>query len=182
MRFVKIIAEHKIIDSLFLKWREALGRDYPAYRNHAYRVFNFACELAKADGGDVEKLAIASAFHDVGIWLDNTFDYLAPSIQRASDYLSQTGHEEWIGEVGHIINFHHKIFPWRSSTSTLVEAFRRADWVDVCLFALPTRLPRQFMAEVLRCFPREGFHGRLVYFTWRWVKQHPFRPLPMFKL
>ena len=71
---------------------------------------------------------------------------------------------------------------FRGDKGKIVEAFRRADWLDVCLFALPTRLPRTFLDKVVQVFPRAGFHPRLVVFTLRWVRQHPFRPLPMFKL
>ncbi len=179
---MQILTNHPVIDSLFQEWKPRLGRDYTAYRHHVYRVFNLASALAGADGEDLEKLAAAAAFHDASIWLDDTFDYLEPSIGRAEAHLIENGHESWALEVKAMIGQHHKVSPWNGPGSRLVEAFRRADWLDVCLFALPTRLPRSFLGQVLKRFPRKGFHGRLVVFTIRWTRQHPFRPLPMFKL
>jgi hypothetical protein len=67
----------------------ALGGDFKAYRNHAYRVVNLC--VALSSGHQVEKIAIAAAFHDLGIWTDGTFDYLQPSVKLASDYLTHSG-------------------------------------------------------------------------------------------
>ena len=179
---MRIIQADEIIDELFEKWKPALGGDYLAYRNHAYRVFNLSSALASATGEDQEKLALASAFHDIGIWLDHTFDYLAPSTQRAVGHLSKIGLESWTDGIVEMIEQHHKVFPWHGPEQKLVEAFRKADWLDVCLFSLPTLLERSFLMAVLRAFPRNGFHGRLVLLTLRWWCKHPFNPLPMLKL
>jgi len=176
-----VVETHKTIDTLLQEWQPALGTDYLAYRNHIYRVFNFSCRLADAAGEQMEKLAIAAAFHDIGIWLDDTFDYLAPSSRRALDYPAQVGRVEWAEEVHQIIEQHHKVRPWRGTEPNLVECFRQADWLDVCLFTLPTRLERAFLAEVLRRFPRRGFHRRLVSLTLGWARKHPLDPLPIFK-
>jgi hypothetical protein len=177
----QVVETHETIDQLLQKWQPDLGKDYLAYRNHVYRVFNFSSGLAGATDEEKEKLAIVAAFHDVGIWLDNTFDYLEPSSKRAMSYLAQIGREEWSESVHHMIDQHHKIRPWRGSEQNLVESFRKADWLDVCLFALPSGLDRVYMAEVLRRFPRQGFHRRLVSLTLGWARKHPFNPLPIFK-
>lgn len=179
---MRLIERHPIVESLFETWETALAKDFLAYRNHAYRVLNFATALSDAEGEDLEKLAVASAFHDVGIWLDTTFDYLNPSIHRASEFLVAKGEDAWGPVVGNIIRQHHKVLPWRGPEGDLVEAFRRADWLDVCLFCLPTRLSRSFLRRVQEAFPRSGFHRRLIELTLWWAKKHPFRPLPMFKI
>jgi hypothetical protein len=172
---------HETVETLLNQWQPALGKDYLPYRNHVYRVFHFASRMADATEEDREKLAIAAAFHDVGIWLDGTFDYLEPSSQRAGDYLKLSGREEWIPTIEQMIEQHHKVRRWRGPEQNLVEAFRKADWLDVCLFALPTRLERTYLAEVLHMFPRQGFHRLLVSLTWGWARKHPFKPLPILK-
>jgi len=181
-RVMKVIESHPTVDRLLETWEGPLGRDFLAYRNHAYRVLNFAAALSGARREELEKLAVAAAFHDVGIWLDATFDYLEPSVRRAQEFLVASDHAEWVPVVGEIIREHHKVLPWHGPGADLVEAFRRADWLDVCLFCLPTRLERRFLQEVRGAFPRSGFHRRLVELTWWWAKQHPFRPLPMFRI
>jgi hypothetical protein len=180
---MKIHTDYTTIDSLFSDWKDRLGSDYLPYRNHVYRVFNLASALAKANHEDIEKIAIASAFHDVSIWLDATFDYLDPSAQRAESYLLNIGNESWMRTVNLMIGQHHKVTPWRGrgAESLLVEAFRCADWLDIMFFMLPTRLPKSFLCEVERTFPREGFNGRVTALTLRWALRHPFNPLPMFR-
>ena len=179
---MKIIDSYPTIEKLFESWHDSLGRDFVPYRNHVYRVFNLAVALSDANGAGVEKLAVISAFHDVGIWLDNTFDYIEPSVTRASEFLLQHQLCAWISIVARAIRAHHKVFPWTGNGSNLVESFRRADWMDVCLLALPTRLSRGFVYSVLRTFPRKGFHYRLVVLSLPWILRHPLRPLPMFRL
>ena len=41
---------------------------------------------------NLNKGAVAVAFHDLGIWTDNTLDYLPPSVNRAKTYLAEIQH------------------------------------------------------------------------------------------
>lgn len=81
-----------------------------------------AVDLSGASHKDLDILAIAAAFHDIGIWL------------------------------------------------------------DVCLMALSSRVPRTRRRALVSTFPRRGFHRFLIRQTAAWWWRHPFRPLPMFKL
>lgn len=54
-----------------------LGDDFTAYRNHTYRVANLCVALSRTNAEQLEKIAMATAFHDLGIWTDHTFDYLS---------------------------------------------------------------------------------------------------------
>lgn len=173
---------HPISERLLTDWRDALGRDADSYGNHVRRVLAMAADLSGATDEDLDLLAIAAAFHDVGIWLDGTFDYLEPSVARAAGYLRDTGRTESTDEVATIIRQHHRMRPWRHPDGRLVEAFRRADWLDVCLMALPSRVPRTRRRALVRTFPRRGFHRRLLVIGARWWGRHPLRPLPMLKL
>jgi len=42
----------------------ALGDDFEGYRNHAYRVANLCAAQLRPTGEEVEKVAVAAAFHD----------------------------------------------------------------------------------------------------------------------
>jgi HD domain len=57
-----------------------LGHDLIAYRNHVYRVVNLCLAIVEDSRVDLEKIAIAAVFHDLGIWTNHTFDYIAPSV------------------------------------------------------------------------------------------------------
>lgn len=57
---------------------------YQPYKNHVYRVFNFCFLLHQSTPDEREKFIIAGCFHDIGIWKNNTIDYLAPSIEEGT--------------------------------------------------------------------------------------------------
>ena len=65
--------------------------------------------------------------------------------------------------------------------TTMLEAFRRADWIDVSLGVRRFELHRQDFTRIVAQFPRLGFHLRLVQFSLRHGLRHPLRPLPMLK-
>src|SRR5262249_2313925 len=101
-----------------------------AYRSRVYRVVNL-CVAIVGGRGELEKIATAAVFHDLGIWTDRTFDYIAPSIALAREYLVARAREDWITEISTMIADHHKITPSRANPNSLVEPFRQADWIDV---------------------------------------------------
>ena len=73
------------IDEVLGDHASDLRHDFTGYRNHVYRVVNF-CTAIVGDRGDLEKVAVAAAFHDLGIWTNKTFDYIPPSLALAREY------------------------------------------------------------------------------------------------
>lgn len=124
-------------------------------------------------------ILIASAFHDLGIWTNRTFDYLPPSVELAKSYLSSHGLGALEAEVCTIISEHHKLLPYKGQFSLSVEAFRKADLVDISMGVIRFGLPSSFVQPVRAAFPNAGFHRLLVRLTARQFVQSPFRPLPM---
>jgi hypothetical protein len=142
---------------------------------------NLRMAAGPADDAAVEKVAIAAAYHDIGIWTARTFDYLAPSAKLACDHLACGGHADWRGEVDGMIREHHKIRGYRGEGAALVEPFRRADWIDVSRGVLSFGLPRHLLRAIFTQWPNAGFHRRLVRLTLREARAHPLRPLPVLK-
>ena len=77
---------------------------------------------------------------------------------------------------------HHKITPSSASPDSLVEPFRRADWIDVTRGLRTFGVPRPFIESVFARWPSTGFHWRLVTLTLERLRTHPLSPLPMVKL
>ena len=175
-----MLKEIPILERVLESHALALGSDFPAYRNHTYRVVNLCVALSSID--QLEKIAIATVFHDLGIWTDRTFDYLQPSVRLASDYLTRSGKQEWTSEVTEMILEHHKISPHRGNQYGLVEPLRRADWIDVSLGLITFGLSRNFIKEILSTWPNAGFHKRLVQLELNHLRSHPWNPLPMLRL
>jgi hypothetical protein len=168
------------VDAVLDAHAAELGHDFVPYRNHVYRVANLCVALA-GDGVELEKIAVAAVFHDLGIWTNHTFDYIAPSVSIAREHLAARGMADWIPEIEAMIVDHHKITPSHAHPQALVESFRRADWIDVTRGWRRFGLPRRFIATVTATWPSAGFHRRLVGLTIERFWKHPLTPLPMVK-
>lgn len=178
---MKLFTEIPALDNILLSHAAALAGDLDGYRNHTYRVANL-CVALSADGARrLDAIAIAAAFHDMGIWTDRTFDYLEPSVRLASAHLKGTDREPWIPDITAMILEHHKITPLDRDSPSLVEPFRRADWIDVSRGLVTFGLSRAFVAELFSVWPSAGFHWRLVQLTFGRLRTHPLRPLPMMR-
>lgn len=166
-------------DELLEEMRTALGPDFDRYRNHVYRVINITDYFCPLEGEALQQVAIAAAFHDAGIWLDHTFDYLDPSRVRAEEYARSIGHGDWVNTLAAMIMNHHRIRAIQSNP--LVEAFRRADWVDVTQGAMSFGMPLDFLHSLKTLYPVLGFHARLLQLTLLQVRKNPLSPLPMMR-
>lgn len=170
------------LDAVLSRHASALGQDFEAYRNHAYRVANLCAWQGPRAPERLEKIAVAAAFHDLGIWTDRTFDYLEPSVRLARAYLVAAGRPDWVPDVSAAILAHHKLCGYRGQGDGFVEAFRRADWMDVTAGVVTFGVPREVLQSVVAIWPRAGFHGLLLRLELRRLRTHPWNPLPMFKL
>jgi hypothetical protein len=177
-----LVTSIPIVDGVLGQYATALGHDFVAYRNHVYRVLNLCLAVTGGHSDDLEKIAIAAVFHDLGIWTDRTFDYLAPSVSLAREHLVAQSRADWIPEIEAMIANHHKITRARAEPDWLVEGFRRADWIDVSRGFRRFGLARPFIRSLFATRPSAGFHWRLVELTAAWLPRHPLMPLPMVKL
>ncbi|MCP4439428.1 MAG: phosphohydrolase [Aureispira sp.] len=159
-----------------------IGKDYERYRNHVYRVFNYAWYLLEYDEDSEEKLAIAAVYHDIGIWTDKTFDYLDPSVHKMRAYLQSIGQENWIDEIRMMILLHHKISSYRGHIyHAIVESFRQADTLDLLFGFKRFGIPKTLIKQINKQFPSLGFRRMLLKMTGKRFLRHPLNPLPMFK-
>lgn len=170
-----------LVDDILGNWRKQLGKDYDAYHNHVCRMLLFCFEIHPCDEETTQKACIAGAFHDLGIWSDDTLDYLPPSAALARDYLAREGLAEWSEEISLMISEHHKLRKVRDTRYPLVEAFRRADLVDVSLGLYRGGLPKQRVRDIKAAIPNCGFHKRLGQLAGAWFPHHPFNPAPFLK-
>src|SRR5262245_59151688 len=177
---MELIQNVSVLDTILESHASELGRDFTAYRNHTYRVVNFCLALSPNGPAQLEKIAIAAAFHDLGIWTDHTFDYIPPSVRLARVHLMASGQAPWTAEISEMILQHHKVSRYRSDA--LVEQFRCADWVDVSRGFIRHGLSRQQIRRVLSMWPDAGFHKRLLQLGLHRLRTHPLNPLPMLRL
>ena len=149
-------------------------------KNHVYRVF-LNCLIIDSKKNNEDKYAIATVFHDIGIWTNHTIDYLDPSIEQAKIYLTETGKQNWIEEISLMIYWHHKVSNYRGQHRETVGNFRKADWIDVSLGLLTFGFDKQKIKGNRRELPNRGFHIFLLKRIIENFIKHPLNPLPMFK-
>jgi len=177
---MEYIQQNNVIDTILNFHKPDLGKDYEQYRNHVYRVYNFAI-LFDNELQHSLVLLIAVAFHDLGIWTNKTFDYLEPSIALAKNY-SLSNYNlgfDSVAEIEIIIDNHHKLT--RINGSKTAEVFRQADLLDLTLGLIRHGIELREIKKIKKLFPNRGFHYKLMkLFCVNFIK-NPFNPLPMYR-
>ena len=177
-----LIADHiPLLEETLGAWKGQIGKDYEGYKNHVYRMVNFCLALKDCSETERQKIVIAGCFHDIGIWVEQTVDYIPPSLPPARDYLKHHGLEHWTTEIELMISEHHKITAYQDDTYPLVELFRRGDLVDFSFGLFRFGLPKTYIDRVKTQFPNAGFHANLVRLAAAWFPKHPLNPAPMMK-
>lgn len=178
---MKIEEQIPLLEEIFSSWQHIIGTEYQGYRNHVYRMINFCLFLRECTEEEREKIIIAGAFHDIGIWIEDTVDYIPPSLPPAIEYLKNRNLEAWSEEIGLMISEHHKIQEYRDETYPLVEIFRCGDLVDFSFGMIKFGIPETYIKEVKAKFPNSNFHKNLGKRAVKWFFKHPFNPAPMMK-
>jgi HD domain-containing protein len=178
-----IVTDFALIDEILGPHREALGeRTFTGYRNHALRMVNFGRYLTDDEPGRDDKLAIMAAFHDLPFFLDGDLDYLGRACEWTRDHLKATGQADWEPEIRLMIENHHKVRRYRGPSPALVEAMRKADWIDVSFTGLRFGIPRSFVREVSAALPiNDAYTGVALPMIGRYAIRHLRRPLPMMR-
>ena len=165
MAVTDIVHEVPLADEILDSHRHCARGDesgWAAYRAHVYRVINFARALSPTAPDLDDKLAIAAAFHDIGVF--DTLDYLVPSITAQDRWLQRTGRQAWSEELAVVIAEHHRLTRYGADRphAALAEAMRRADLIDVSQGLIRFGLPKTFVREVRRCFDASEFFTRVI--------------------
>lgn len=171
---IAVITHNQDVEQHLAQYKDVIGHDYEAYRNHIYRVLTYALHIFKKPSEkQMRVLAAGLVYHDLGLWSDNDLDYLVPSITRAKKNLAALGFtEEELHIVSDIIMWHHKVTPFYGNNTckdhvALVEAVRRADWIDATKGLVSKGMPRQHIAKVQGKIANAGFHQALLEFGYK---------------
>ena len=170
---------HDTAHALFDRYADVFAADLPIYRGHVHRVIGLVglqCDVSEAAAAP---LGLAAFFHDAGIWFDHTWDYLAPSVRRALADLSpaDTAQAELVSAL---ISEHHRLRRARHS-DPLVEAFRRADLIDITAGLISAGVPREQYRTLVETYPSRGFRPMLLKAFGRGLRESPWNPMPMMK-
>jgi len=154
---IEIIDHSDRVETLFEPFRQALGEDYAAYRGHVYRIITYAMHFL--GGQETHRPIVETAFvyHDIGLWTDRDLAYLEPSEARA---LADNEKLAWGFDpklLRDIIHWHHKVFPYSGPNADVINACRKADWIDASGGMLRKGLSKAQVRAVESAIPNYGF-------------------------
>ncbi|WP_162046662.1 phosphohydrolase [Vibrio taketomensis] len=153
------------VEMLFAKYRDVIGNDYMGYRNHVYRNITYAMYFLDNDEQYEQLVETAFVYHDLGLWTDKELAYLEPSeaIALADNQTHQWGLDP--DALRGAIHWHHKISPYTGPHQKVIEACRKADWIDASMGNVRKGLSKEQIRRVEAAFPNEGFHKTLLRLT-----------------
>ncbi len=170
-----------LIENILEPYKEIIAADYLGYKNHVYRMVHFCLMLKQHNPVEREKLLIAACYHDIGIWVAKTIDYISPSIPPAMEYLEKNDLQHWQREITLMIEEHHKLRTYTNTDYPMVEIFRKGDLIDFSLGIFKFGLSKKTIKKVKTTFPNSGFHKQLMKKISLWVLKNPLNPAPMMK-
>ena len=166
------------IDTILQPYLKMIGKDI-GYINHTKRMFSYALELQDLNEEEIEKFIIALCFHDLGIWTEQSFDYLAPSVALAQNYLDKHHMQHYEKDVIQMIDEHHKLTHIKNND--LAELFRKVDMMDVSCGVISFGIDKKNIKIIKETFPNNGFHLSLIKWFGKRLRSKPWRPMPMLK-
>jgi hypothetical protein len=159
---IAIIDHDDIVERELAPLRETIGADFAGYRNHVYRVLTYAMHFLGGEARWRETVAFALAYHDVGLWTDKALAYLEPSEARGEQARQARAPHLDACLVCNLIHWHHKVTAFQGPNAQVVNAVRKADWIDASGGRVTKGLSRKQIITVMTAIPPLGFYDTLM--------------------
>lgn len=162
---IRIIRHSGVVEQHLSRYRQLIGNDFDGYRNHIYRVMTYANHFLHDDESQADVVGTALVYHDIGLWTAGTLAYLEPGVEVANKECALIYTPEQLELLSKIIVNHHKLWPFKGGKNArIVEAVRKADWIDATNGIFNKGMPRSHIAEVKSAIPAAGFYQTLADF------------------
>ena len=153
------------VEELLARYETLIGKDFAGYRNHVCRTITYAMHFL-GNAEEHEKLVEAAfAYHAIGLWTDRELAYLEPSEAIALADNEKFGLRFDPDVLRGAIHWHHKIISYTGPHREIIEACRKADWIDASKGMLRKGMRRDQVQKVEAAFPNLGFHDTLLRLT-----------------
>lgn len=164
-RAIRIITNSDVVEQHLNRYKEIIGADFDGYRNHIYRVMTYANHFLNNDQSQADVIGTALVYHDIGLWTAGTLAYLEPGVEVAHKECALIYTPEQLELQDAIIVNHHKVWPFKGGRNArVVEAVRKADWIDASNGIFNKGMARSHIAEVKAAIPAAGFYQTLADF------------------
>lgn len=154
---IPIVDNSERVEALFQPYQDVLGADFKAYRGHVYRVITYAMHFLEQDEAHRPLVETALVFHDIGLWTENELAYLSPSEAVALQENSKLDLGLDPKLLRDAIHWHHKVTPYRGAGAEVINAVRKADWVDASRGKIRKGLTEEQVRAVQQAIPDYGF-------------------------
>jgi hypothetical protein len=150
------------VEELFAPYEQIIGADLPGYRNHVYRTVTYAMYFLDNAITHEQLVETTFVYHDIGLWSDHELAYLEPSEALAIADNEKYGWGLNPDVLRDAIHWHHKIFRYKGPSQDVIEACRKADWIDATKGILRKGMSKAAISDVEAAFPNLGFHDTLL--------------------
>lgn len=162
MHDIIIKTERPHIEELLARYQDLIGRDFDGYRNHVYRCVTYAMHFLDNAAEYEQLVETAFVYHDIGLWTDKKLAYLEPSEAVALRDNEKFGWGLAPNALKGAIHWHHKIFRYQGDHEIVIEACRKADWIDATQGWCRKGMQRSNIVKVESTFSNCGFHKSLL--------------------
>jgi hypothetical protein len=159
---IAIKVQRPCVEEMFVPYRTLIGDDFDGYRNHVYRCVTYAMHFLGNETEHEKLVETAFVYHDIGLWTDKKLAYLEPSEALALGDNKKNGWGLNSEALRNAIHWHHKIFKYQGIHANVVEACRKADWIDATQGWCRKGMRRLDIVKVESTFPNCGFHKTLL--------------------
>ena len=164
---INVISSSEEIEKHLQQYQSLLGNDYNGYRGHLYRVLTYTMYYLDGESSHRPLIEAALVYHDIGLWTDSVLNYLDPSFGRFKENFCDLYTEEELQLVHDIIIFHHKVTAFEGPHADIVNAVRKADWIDATQGIVHQGMSIDNIAKVTEAIPAQGFYSTLREFGTR---------------
>lgn len=165
MTDIKIKLDRPLVEELFSRYQNVIGKDFSGYRNHVYRTITYAMHFLEYDSRYEPLVETAFVYHDIALWTNRELAYLEPSEAIALEDNEKYGWGLDAEALRGAIHWHHKLFPYKGPHEEVIEACRKADWIDASKGIIRKGLGKATIKQVEAAFPNSGFHNTLLRLT-----------------
>lgn len=158
---IQVIQHSDHVEALLEPYRDVIGSDYEGYRGHIYRVLTYTMHFLGGESPHRAAIEAALVYHDLGLWSDKQLAYLEPSIERVEADNVSHGWQYDPQLLRDIIYWHHKVTPFHGSHADVVNAVRKADWIDASAGLVRKGMPKACIDKVTAAIPAAGFYDTL---------------------
>ncbi len=154
----KIIRSSQLLDILLEPWKETLGQDYDAYKNHALRTINYCYFILPNNEEVLQHVIITAAYHQLGLWIKNNKDYSSTSAETLIDNSEKIGFNPVPKHIIQAIIKHSSLTKEFGKNDLFAYTFWRAFRIEMSMGYSEQGLPSDFIDQVRTCIPTKHYN------------------------